>query len=101
MKDFTRISISNSPFYSIQELTKMNQSSGGVHICFHLIYGPNTTIEHQGSHMDHNDCLAVTFALIGKVVHKGHQANVLSMGETMNGFYHEGKKSQRTLQEKG
>ena len=79
----------------------MNQFSGGIHISFHLIYGPNTTIEHQGYHMDHKDCLAVTFALIGKVVHKGHQAKVLSMGETKNGFYHEGKKSQRTLQEKG
>ena len=37
--------------------------------------------------MDLKDCLAVKFGLIGKVVHKGYQANVLTTKESENGFY--------------
>ena len=36
--------------------------------------------------MDDKDCLAVTFALIGKVVHKGHQANTY-MAHLTDSFY--------------
>ena len=41
-------------------------------------YGPATTHEHQGYHMDIEDWLAVTFSLVGKIIHKDCQANFLA-----------------------
>ena len=67
---------------------------------FHPVYGPTITHEHQGYHIDLKDCPAVTFHLIGGVVNKGPQANVLAVEEKNYGFYHEGQYSQRTLSAK-
>ena len=78
----------------------MNRCPSGVHIGFHPVYGPATTHEHQGYHMDIEDCLAVTFCLVGKIIHKDSQANFLAAEEMMDVFYHEGQYSQRTFQAK-
>ena len=64
-------------------------------------YGPSTTHEYQDYHVDLKDHLAVTFGLIGKVIHKGRQANVFAAEETKNGFYYKGQYSQKIFQAKG
>ena len=60
-------------------------------------YGPSTTHEYQDYHVDLKDHLAVTFGLIGKVIHEGCQDSVLATKENKNGIYHEGQYSWRTL----
>ena len=79
----------------------MNQYPSGTHVSFHLVYGPSTTHEYHDYHMDLKDCLAVTFGLIGKVVHKGCQANVFAAKENVIGFYQEGQYSPRVFQAQG
>ena len=66
----------------------MNQYNRGIHISFCPVYEPSTTHEYQGYHIDLKDHLAVTFFLIGEIVHEGRQANVLSMKENKKWFYH-------------
>ena len=51
--------------------------------------------------MDLKDYFANTFGFIGKVVHKGHQANVLAMKKNEDGFCHEGQYSWRTFKAEG
>ena len=43
--------------------------------------------------MDLEDCLTVTFGLIGEIIHKGRQANVLAVEAKNYGFYYEGQYS--------
>lgn len=47
--------------------------------------------------MDLKHHLAVTFGLIGEVIHKGYQANVLAAEDIKIGFYYEGEQSWRTF----
>ena len=66
-------------------------------IMFSPSYGPSTTHEYQDYHVDLKDHLAVTFGLIGKVIHEGCQDSVLATKENKNRIYHEGQYSWRTL----
>ena len=69
----------------------MNLYPSGIHVNFDPVYGPSTTHEYQDYHVDLKDCLAVTFVLIGKVIHKDSHANILAVKENKNGFYLEGQ----------
>ena len=56
-----------------------------------------TTHDYQNCPRDLKDCLAITFGLIGEVIHKGHQANVFTVKKNEIGFYHEGQYFWRTF----
>ena len=47
----------------------MNQYPIGIQVIFNPVYGRSKTHEYQDYHIDLKDHLAVTFGLIGEVVH--------------------------------
>ena len=75
----------------------MNQYPSGIHLSCHPVYRPSTIHKYQNYHVDLKDHLECKFGLIGEIVHKGYQANVLATEETKNGFYHEGQYSWGTF----
>ena len=75
----------------------MNQYPIGILVYFHSVYGPSITHEYQDYQVDLKDHLASKFGLIGEIIHKGYQANVLAAEEMRNGFYNGGQYSWRTF----
>ena len=79
----------------------MKQYPSGVHVSFHPVYGPTTTHEYQGYHMDLKDRLTPAFHLICKIVHEGLQADASATEKLNDWSHHKGQYLRGTFETKG